>query len=565
VQIIDSDASGDQPNVLRRRALKVWVSDPETADADVHKWEWGPSRQQLSRVGGGQLRGIEPTVTADGRMLIWQGHPDNDGQIDVLMYATNSTACGLSGWDGPHNLGAMFTDPDVNGVYPLGERALRAADGSIYGPNDLLRGAYPWVFPDGEAINFTSVTVPCRAENDPPGCGPRRGGLAVIGYPTNWALAHIDGGANPNTDETVRLFFSSPGPDTFDQIPVTPGVDVWPMFGSNTRNYVEVVFDDGLDGNYAGVWHMNEMVDRDGNLDRSRTPDVSGYFNTGQVEAAVFPTSNNSPDGKALVFDGTGAHVRVPHDASLDPINRITIEMRVRLAADPNCDDNNNYRMLLGKGNIADGSYTIILEQSRRLQARVNVGGEQRSLVSTEALPIGQWSDIEFAYDGQTGELTFELDGIEAGTATYEPGQLEGSSADLLIGGPGGPRAACPDGDGAFAGAIDEVRISRSSGGANPDPDMGIGPAPDMGTGPDSDMGQGIADDMGRFVSDAGGDSWWWDAGGDNGSQPDDGGGPPKDALSTDEGCSCATGATGSGSPALLVLCLVFLRRRRRR
>ena len=67
-------------------------------------------------------------------------------------------------------------------------------------------------FPDGDAINFTSVVMPCRSENDPAGCGPRRAGLAVIGYPTNWGLAHIDGGVNPSTADTVRLFFSSPGP-----------------------------------------------------------------------------------------------------------------------------------------------------------------------------------------------------------------------------------------------------------------------------------------------------------------------------------------------------------------
>ena len=39
-----------------------------------------------------------------------------------------------------------------------------------------------------------------------------------------------------------------------------PGVDVWPFFGSNTSNYTEVVFDDGLDGQYAGVWLMNGEV-----------------------------------------------------------------------------------------------------------------------------------------------------------------------------------------------------------------------------------------------------------------------------------------------------------------
>lgn len=564
LQVIDSDATVVTGNTMRRRALKLWVSDPQTANAAVHKWEWGPTRDFLSSASGAELKGIEPTVTEDGKLLVWQGHPDNDGKIDVLMYATNQTACGLDGWDGPKNVGAMFTDPAVNGVYPLGERALRAADGTVYGPNDMLRGGYPWLFPDGEAINFTSVPLPCRDTEDPPGCGPRRGGFAVIGYPTNWSLAHIDGGVNPDTDQTVRLFFTSPGPDTFPQIPVTPGLDVWPMFGSNTQNYVELVFDDGLDGNYAGVWHMNEMVTRDGELDRGRTPDVSGYFNTGEVVGAVFPLRNNAPGGKALVFDGVGAHVRVPHSSTLDPVNAITIEMRLQLDADPNCDDANNYRYLIGKGNIGDGSYSIILEQDRHLQARVNVGGEQRALVSTMPLEVRQWSDIALRYDGATGEMSFTFDGAPAGEVTYAPGTLTGSTADLTIGGPGGVRDACPDGDGAFAGAIDEVRISRSDRepdpDPNPDPDMGVS-TPDMGSPPDLDMGTTPVPDVGTAQPDLGTPTGPEP---DTGSSPDDERPSSEVSLEGDGGCGCATTTSSPGGAMLLFLAMFALLRRRR-
>ena len=73
-------------------------------------------------------------------------------------------------------------------------------------------------------------------------------------------------------DQTVRLFFSSPGQQNATPLPATPGVDVWPFFGSNTSNYVEFVFDDGLDGKYAGLWHMNESVTAEGDLDKTKTP-----------------------------------------------------------------------------------------------------------------------------------------------------------------------------------------------------------------------------------------------------------------------------------------------------
>jgi hypothetical protein len=462
LRIIDSDAYPEQYNGLRLRDLRLWVSQPGTANAQVHKWAWSGERTMLTTGGGGHLRGIEPTVTRDGRLMVWQGHPQNDGRIDVLMYATNETPCGLSGWDGPHNLGRMASDSKVSGHYALGERILRAADGTAFYANDPFLGAYPWLFPDGDAIIFTSVTVPCRAHEDPPGCGPRRGGLSVIGYPTNWGLAHIDGGVNPDTDDTVRLFFSSPGPAAFPQIPVTEGLDVWPFFGSNTRNYTEVVFDDGLDGQYAGVWHMNELVTKGGELDRTRTPDTSGYFNTGVLQnGAAFPLANDGPRGKTIHFDGQSAHVRVQHSASLDPVNGLTLEMWLRLGADPNCDGNNNWRFLLGKGDIATGSYSLVLEQSRQLHGRVKVGGVQHSLVSDAALPVGVWTRVAFTYDAATGRLGFYFDDAEAGEAVITPGTLDGSTANLTIGGPGSSRPACPDGNGGFAGAIEEVRISR--------------------------------------------------------------------------------------------------------
>lgn len=458
--ILDSDAAGSY-NGLRRRELKVWVANPGTNTARLHKHEWTAGMTAMARVGGGDMRGIEPTVTRDGRLLVYQGHPDNDGKIDILMYATNDSPCAAGGWDGPHVISHMFEDTRVRGRYRLAERQFRGADGTPYADRALFRGAYPWLFPDGDAITFTAANMPCRATEDPPGCGPRRNALSVIGYPTNWGLSHIDGDVNPSTADTVRLFFSSPGPG-FGQLPVTGGTDVWPFFGSNTSNYTELVFDDGLDGQYAGVWHMNESIDVSGNLDRGRTPDTSGYFNTANVMGAVFPEANNGLFGKAMIFSGDGDHVVVPHDASLDPVNAISVEAWIRPAAPVDCDANNNYRFLLGKGNLGDGSYSLVFEEGERFQARVRTGGVQRALVGTRAIPVGEWSHVGFTYDASTGAMRFFVNGEETDSTMHPPMTLSGSTSPLFIGGPGGARATCPNGDGAFQGEIDEVRISRT-------------------------------------------------------------------------------------------------------
>ncbi|MBX3246502.1 MAG: hypothetical protein KF901_04900 [Myxococcales bacterium] len=458
--ILDSNAYPDQHNGLRRRRLKLWIANAGTRDAALHRHEWQSGYEPL-RAGARDLRGIEPTVTRDGRLLVWQGHPDNDGKIDILMYATNDAPCAAGGWDGPHVITHLHVDPRARGRYPLAERQLRAADGTPFADGALFRGAYPWVFPDGDAINFTAANMPCRGTENPPGCGPRRNALSVIGYPTNWGIAHIDGDVNPSTTDTVRLFFSSPGATTFPQLPVSGGVDVWPFFGSNTSNYAEVVFDDALDGRYAGVWHMNESIDRSGNLDRGRTPDTSGYFNTGVVHGATFPDTNNGLFGKALVFGGDGAHVEVRHDASLDPVNAISVEMRLRPASPASCNASDNARVLLAKGGTS-GTYSLILENDMTLQARVRTGGVQRAVRSTRPLVVGEWAHVGFTYDAATGDMRIFTDGAQVGRASHPAMTLDAQAAPLRFGGPGGARPTCPNGDGAFHGAIDEVRISRA-------------------------------------------------------------------------------------------------------
>ena len=461
LSIIDSDALSD-PKDLRRRTLKLWLQNPATPDAAYYKHQWSGGTEPVLNNADSPMRGIEPTVTRDGKLLVWQGHPANDGQIDIMMYATNPSPCSNVGWDGPHILSHMYVDPNVAGTYPLADRQLRAADGTPYEDGALVRGAYPWLFPDGDALSLTTTLMPCKGPEDPPGCGPRRNTLAVIGYPTNWGLAPIDGGLNPSTTDTVRLFFSSPGRDAFPQLPLTGGADVWPLFGSNTANHADVVFDDGLDGNYAGVWHMNESVDVVGNLDKGRTPDSSGYFNTGTVHGTPFPDANNGRFGKALELDGQSRWIEVPHTDSLTPSNAFTAELWVRPDSPVDCDANNNYRHLMSQGSTV-GPFAILLEDPNTVLVRVHAGGVERDVRGLDhPLPVGEWHHLGASYDGATGQLRLHIDGVLAGAHDGPPAPLDPSAASLMIGGPGDFRAPCPLGDGIFHGAIDEVKLSRT-------------------------------------------------------------------------------------------------------
>ena len=518
VWIVDSDATrsvADGGSRMRRRHLTLRVADPGTPSARPVAFDWGPI-EMMQPVSGG-LTGIEPTFTSNGRFMLWQG--DNNGQ---MMYSVNANACAQSGWSQARPLSHAYYDPAVNTTYRIAMRQLRAADGTPFADGAPIYGAYPWLLPEGDGVIFSAALMPCRGPDDPGGCGPRRNGTSVLGYPTNWGIAHIDGGVNPSTEDTVRLFFSSPGRTTFSQLPVTQGNDVWPFFGSNTSNYVEISFDDGLDGQYAGLWHMNESVDPEGNIDETRTPDVSGYFNTGRTRGAVgFPGANNGVLGKAL--DATNGWVEVTHDASLNPTTGITMEMTIRLASDPDCDGGNNYRWLMRKGE----GYSLVLEEPRGVRARVRVaGGAIRDLYSGAAIPVGGWTKVTAEYDAGSGRMEIRFDDQIVAMDTFAPAPVEATGDVLTIGGIG-TRPACTEG-GNFDGTIDEVSVSRIARHITPpgQPDADPGPDP---TNPDAAVGEG----------------------------PDGGTG------ATGGGGGCSTGR-GNGGLALLLLGALALVRRRR-
>jgi len=153
--------------------------------------------------------------------------------------------------------------------------------------------------------------------------------------------------------------------------------------------------------------------------------------------------------------------VEVADAPSLSPVNGITIDFQIRPSASPDCDGKNNYRVVVGKGNIADGSYSVVLEDNGALNARVSLGGVQKNLPSP-AVPVQSWTHASFEYDGPTGKAAWFFDGVAVATGNLGIGTITPSTSVLRIGGPGA-RAACPDGDGAFAGQLDEVSVSRIS------------------------------------------------------------------------------------------------------
>src|SRR5688500_7338000 len=112
VIVIDSNAAIPD-NRLRRRRLFLQIRDPGTRDAAVERFEWRSGLEYL----GTELRGIEPTVTRDGRLLVFQGVRENDGMIDTLVYSYNATPCAATGWSAPRDITQMSSDARLMGTY----------------------------------------------------------------------------------------------------------------------------------------------------------------------------------------------------------------------------------------------------------------------------------------------------------------------------------------------------------------------------------------------------------------------------------------------------------------
>ena len=458
----------DQLGQLRYRVV---VQAPRSADARVVASQRLAGYRAFRQTSGQPLRGIEPTLTFDGHLMIWQGHTANDGRIDTLVYSYLQRPGQIDGWSTPRSLADMHavdrTTP-VAGVafqdrFPLAQQPLRASTGTPY--SGVVRGAYPWVSRDGSELFFTS-TVAGRVGID----RARRGGFAVIGRLTGWVLRHVDGSLNPDRERTVRLFTSSPGltpgfwtpfRDGPRPIPAGAATPVYPILASNTAAYGEVDMSDAGDGEYTAVLRMNEAVDQRGAIVSDRTPDSSGRARAGQLRGgAAFPQELGRPDAN---IGKVGQAVLFPHGGSIhlggagSPRSALTVSLWVNPLVPRGGDPADRYLIMARR----PAAWSLILAESGQVIARVRCGGVERSSVTPARLPVGRWSHVAMTYSASTGKLQVYVDGRPARTQSFPALAIDPGQGPLVIGpeghGPGAPGVAASE----PVMALDEVRVSR--------------------------------------------------------------------------------------------------------
>lgn len=281
----------------------------------------------------GYVRGIEPTITADGKLILFHGNGSDGGFIDGharVTYIYNSTPCSASGWTSPRPITRLPDTSELTAEFGLVDPQARfreryklfaqpikipaTADTPeyVYTANDNVRGAYPWVSRDGSFYMASCA----GAEDTPqvPGAGFRtRVGNYVCGEITGGYLKHIDDiGVSPTryggkmhwpptipSDEDDyswrTLMFSTdlrPGPwealiGTGAPMPTqvsSTRIPILPVINFEADTYGEVRFEEA-DGNYLLYLACNESLElpvdgEDGyanlRIEADSTPDTSG-------------------------------------------------------------------------------------------------------------------------------------------------------------------------------------------------------------------------------------------------------------------------------------------------
>ncbi len=165
------------------------------------------------------------------------------------------------------------------------------------------------------------------------------------------------------------------------------------------------------------------------------------------VAAPTLPTPDPSPDERALVLDGSGAHLRVDSDAFELPDDPFTLEGWLK------ADDLSGRRAFLCKTESSE--YGLFVGNGRPA-FYVHLDGDYAAAEApTASLQAGRWHHVAGAFDG--AEVRLYVDGRLAARQAAR-GRRTRNDHPLFVG-------ADPNGSGQatsfFAGSVDGVRLSR--------------------------------------------------------------------------------------------------------
>jgi cytochrome c peroxidase len=476
--------------------LTIVVRNPYSEQAEIQSIRSTARFQPLTDVSGTPLYGIEPTLTFDSKLLVFQNM--SGSATGHLYYAYNQTAGGARGWTTPRQVTRMIDELELRKRYPMARYRMRDARGSAY---DTLRGAYPWISLDGTDLFFTATANDDRA---------RRAGQSAVGASTKGLIRLLDGGLNINRRGKIRTNINSLGrtpgrwsPLEFADSKVLPLTDktfTYMLFSSANSQYFESSFEETMVGNYDLYLDMTEGLTRGGDYDTSVTQDASGHFHPGRLNSSAMFTEaayagwrspagctpnpslppskdpcktctdsycplkdprdslSNLFSGQPIYFRGDGA-VTVPAASTAPDFNHVILQgaraMTVSFAVLPKMTPASALKVI-----EKNGTFQLHFSAGGILRATVLVADAGRtrslSLALPSPLPSNQWSHVAMTYDTHNGALRLYLNGSLAAVRTFDSAGLPlvGGTRDVIV----GPNGA---GTSTIVYGLDQVGISR--------------------------------------------------------------------------------------------------------
>ncbi len=300
--ILGTGGSPMYPNGHELVSQRVTIVIDEVNDR-IHATDVEPYEHLLTYQSD-RIEGLEVSMTADGKLILFQGDVDaplqfNPGEADVT-YVYNKNAATSTGWTPVRSITELplaselesgLTIAEFKERYKVFKNPIKIATptGGIasHASGDHVRGAYTWISKDGSFFHATCGIVIDNAQSGEQSQGPGcRVGNYICGDITGGHIKYIDAhGITPTRNGIVWDWPEYKGPKDSQRnlvvslglkpglwegflrsggapLPTTPAstrIPVLPLVMNTTDSYGEVRFEEA-DGNYLIYLACNEAL-----------------------------------------------------------------------------------------------------------------------------------------------------------------------------------------------------------------------------------------------------------------------------------------------------------------
>lgn len=151
---------------------------------------------------GKMLIGYEPTVSLDGRLLIYQSSLNEKHLDGFLLYSWRDSSADNQSWSPPDYVSSMYWkegpgnsagETKVAGKkfstrFPIAAMPIRDDKGQVFQAGEPFVGAYPWISLDAADLIASVVASPMAT---------KRRGTVIFGARTRGKIQYVDGPVNP--------------------------------------------------------------------------------------------------------------------------------------------------------------------------------------------------------------------------------------------------------------------------------------------------------------------------------------------------------------------------------